>query len=86
MGADHRSIFRVTETVFGTAPAVDDAETDNAYEITTELPGLDEKNIEVKLANGAPLVDNTPLERSFQVPEGVDTDKVAAGFKNGICQ
>jgi len=83
MGADHRSIFRVTETVFGTAPAVDDAETDNAYETTTELP---EENIEVKLANGAPLVDNTPLERSFQVPEGVDTDKVAAGFKNGICR
>ncbi len=27
-------------------------ETDKAYEITAELPGLDEKNIEVKLANG----------------------------------
>ena len=34
------------------APAVDVAEKDNAYEITAELPGLEEKNIEVKLTNG----------------------------------
>lgn len=34
------------------APAVDVTETDKAYEITIELPGLDEKNIEVNLANG----------------------------------
>jgi len=32
--------------------AVDVAETDKAYEIVAELPGLDEKDIEVKLANG----------------------------------
>lgn len=34
------------------APAVDVAEKEKAYEITAELPGLDEKNIEVKVANG----------------------------------
>lgn len=34
------------------APAVDVSETDKGYEITAELPGLDEKNIEVNLANG----------------------------------
>ncbi|WP_027520758.1 Hsp20/alpha crystallin family protein [Bradyrhizobium sp. Ec3.3] len=34
------------------APAVDVAETDKAYEITAELPGMDEKGIEVNLANG----------------------------------
>ena len=28
---------------FATAPAVDIAETDKSYEITTELPGMDEK-------------------------------------------
>ncbi|MPV71742.1 Hsp20/alpha crystallin family protein [Burkholderia sp. BE17] len=33
-------------------PAVDFAETDKSYEITAELPGLSEKDIEVKLANG----------------------------------
>jgi HSP20 family protein len=34
------------------APAVDIVEKDNAYEIHAELPGLDEKNVEVKLVNG----------------------------------
>ncbi len=34
------------------APAVDVSETDKAFEITAELPGLDEKNIEVNVANG----------------------------------
>jgi HSP20 family protein len=33
-------------------PAIDIAETDKDYEITAELPGMEEKNIEVKLANG----------------------------------
>jgi HSP20 family protein len=35
-----------------TAPAVDVSKTDKAYEITAELPGMDEKSVEVKLANG----------------------------------
>jgi HSP20 family protein len=34
------------------APAVDIVEGDKAYEVTAELPGMDEKNIEVKVANG----------------------------------
>jgi HSP20 family protein len=38
-------------TNFAMAPAVDVAEKDKEYEITAELPGLDEKNIEVKLVD-----------------------------------
>ena len=34
------------------APAVDLIEHEKAFELTAELPGLDEKNIEVKVANG----------------------------------
>ena len=37
---------------FIASPAVDIIENDKAYEITAELPGLDEKNIEVSVANG----------------------------------
>jgi HSP20 family protein len=33
------------------APAVDVSETDKAYEVTAELPGMDESNIEVRLAD-----------------------------------
>lgn len=34
-------------------PAVDIVEKDNAYEITADLPGYDEKNVSVALADGA---------------------------------
>jgi HSP20 family protein len=36
----------------GLAPAVDIVEKDHAYEVTAELPGMSEKDIEVKLAGG----------------------------------
>jgi HSP20 family molecular chaperone IbpA len=35
-----------------TMPAVDVVESEKAYEVTAELPGMDEKNIEIKVANG----------------------------------
>jgi HSP20 family protein len=37
------------ERLLSVAPAVDVAEKDKAYEVTVELPGMDEKSIEVKL-------------------------------------
>jgi HSP20 family protein len=37
---------------FAAAPAVDVAESEKAYEITAELPGMDEKDVEVNVANG----------------------------------
>ncbi len=40
------------ETFNVSAPAVDFAEKDNAFEIKADLPGLDEKSIEVNVANG----------------------------------
>lgn len=52
-----RSIFRAEplfrrELTLGTIPAVDVVESDKAYELAAELPGMDEKNIEVKVADG----------------------------------
>ena len=37
---------------WGAAPAVDIVDKIEAYEVVAELPGMDEKNIEVKLVNG----------------------------------
>lgn len=86
------------------APAVDIAEKEKEYEITAELPGMEEKNIDVKFANGMLTIKGEKKEekeekekdyylserrfgsfqRSFTVPEGVDTDKIDASFKNGV--
>jgi HSP20 family protein len=86
------------------APAVDFAEKDSAFEVTAELPGMDEKNIEVKLVNGNLIIKGEKkeekeekkkdyhvserhfgsFERSFTLPEGVDTDKIGASFNKGV--
>jgi HSP20 family protein len=45
-------------------PAVDIAEKDNAYEITAELPGMDESNIEVKYADGTLTIKGEKAEET----------------------
>jgi len=104
-----RSLFDVRpfwprESTWAGVPAVDVAETEKAYEITAELPGMDEKNIEVKFADGVLTIKGEKQEekeekkkdyylsersygsfqRAFRVPEGVDSDKIEAGFKKGV--
>jgi len=96
--------FRRPDVTFASAPAVDVAETDKAYEITAELPGLDEKNVEVKVANGILTIKGEKqdekeekkkdyymrertfgsFQRSFELPDGVDSDKIEANFKKGV--
>lgn len=53
----HRSLFDADpfsgrELNWAKVPAVDVVERENEYEITAELPGIDEKNVEVRLAHG----------------------------------
>jgi len=43
-------------------PAVDFVERDNAFEMSVEMPGLEEKNIEVKVANGVLTVKGEKME------------------------
>src|SRR5690606_4740646 len=86
------------------APAVDLVEKDKEYQITAELPGIEEKNLEIKLSNGVLTIKGEKQEekeqkdgdyylserrygsfhRSFQLPEGVDADKIKASFGKGI--
>jgi len=46
----HRPAFNVG--LLGTEPAVDVVEKDNGFEITADLPGMDEKNVEVQVVHG----------------------------------
>jgi HSP20 family protein len=91
-------------TGWGGGPAMDIAEKDKEYEIAAELPGMDEKNIDVKFADGVLTIKGEKKEekeeknkdyylserrygsfqRSFQVPESVDGDKIEAKFVNGV--
>ena len=85
-------------------PAVDLVESDKAYEVTAELPGMDEKNIDVKVTDGRLTIKGEKqeekeekkkdyylherrfgsFERSFELPESVDAEKIEASFKKGV--
>lgn len=85
-------------------PAVDVTEDEKAYKITAELPGLDEKNVEVSLVGDTLTLKGEKrqekeekeknyylsersygsYQRSFGLPDGVDREKIAASFANGV--
>ncbi len=47
-------------------PAVDITEADRAYELTAELPGIVEKNVEVKVAGGNLIIKGEKLEEKAE--------------------
>jgi HSP20 family protein len=85
-------------------PAVDITEKEKSFEITAELPGMDQKNIELKLSNGNLIIKGEKkedkeekrkgyhlserhygsFERVFNLPKGVDAEKIEASFSKGV--
>jgi HSP20 family protein len=85
-------------------PAVDVYETDEAYVVNAELPGLNKEDIAINVKDriltvkGERSFDHEVKEdryyrrerafgkfqRSFSLPEGVDSEMITAEFKNGI--
>lgn len=51
-----------SRAAFQLAPAMDVVEKDKAFEITAELPGMDEKNIEISLSNGSIVIKGEKSE------------------------
>ncbi len=114
----HREVNRLFEDVFRgfgvpalagverglLAPSVELAETDKEIRVTAELPGLDEKDVEVKVVNRVLTIKGEKKEeseeqrkdyhlserrygsfqRSFQLPQGVDAEKIEASFSKGL--
>src|SRR5208282_2734525 len=50
-------------------PAIDLVERDNAFEMTAELPGLEEKNIEVNVANSVLTIKGQKEEEKVEKKE-----------------
>jgi HSP20 family protein len=96
--------FNLVPTAGWFSPAFDMTEQNGAFAITAELPGIDEKNIELKIANGILTVRGEKSEekkeeekdyylserrygsfqRNFELPAGVDADKIEASFSKGV--
>ncbi|MDZ5436376.1 Hsp20/alpha crystallin family protein [Pseudomonas fluorescens] len=51
-------------------PAVDITEKDKSFEITAELPGMDQKNIELKLSNGNLIIKGEKKEDKEEKSKG----------------
>ncbi|MCI0467330.1 MAG: Hsp20/alpha crystallin family protein [Beijerinckiaceae bacterium] len=58
------------ETGSAVAPAVDVAEREKEFEITAELPGMDTKDIEIKLSNGMLTIKGEKKEEKEERNKG----------------
>ncbi len=96
--------FHKPQLSFALTPSIDVIEKDGMFELTADLPGVEEKDIEVKLSGDVLTIKGEreerkeekkkdyyiserqfgAFERSFQVPESVESDKIDARFKNGV--
>ena len=83
-------------------PRVELSENDKEIRVTAELPGMEEKDIEISLDNhqlvirGEKKSETSDEERGYSersygrferrigLPRGIERDKVAATFKNGV--
>lgn len=81
-------------------PQVDVSETDKAVRVTAEIPGLDEKDVELTLNDNVLILkgekkaeNESPtyserwhgrFERAIPLGTDIDPDKVEASFKNGV--
>ena len=85
-------------------PAVDVKENDDHYLLEADLPGLDEKDLEVKVEGNLLTLSakrndaneekkdgyilrerrSSTFCRSFVLPNGAETEKITAGFSNGV--
>lgn len=71
--------WRATEERgWGWAPAVDMMERDDEIVLRADLPGLEQKDIEVTVRDG--------MTRTLPLPSGIEEDKVKASFKSGVLE
>lgn len=70
---------------FDFAPRVDTAETDTAYEVTAELPGVDEKDIKIALEdNVLSISGEKKAEREEKKKDYVMTERSYGSFKRAF--
>ena len=101
---DVEPLWRRETSVDVSAPVVDVVEKEKEYQILAELPGLDEKDIEVSVADDLLTIKGEKKEekeerarnyyvserrygafqRAFQLPSGIDAEKIEANFQKGI--
>jgi HSP20 family protein len=95
---------RSESSIASWAPAVDVHETENELVVTADIPGVNEKDVDVRVENNMLTIsgerktetnvkdDNYlrversygSFSRSFSLPNTVNTEGIAAEYKNGV--
>ncbi len=70
---------RISRAEWQVTPAMDLVEKDDAYEITAELPGLSEKNVEIKLSNHTLTIKGEKSEERKTSGRTTTSPSVATG-------
>ena len=66
-------------------PNVDITESKEAYEIKAEMPGMDEKAINLSFADGMlKECSYGTFHRTIRLPDNIADDKIEASFKHGV--
>ena len=77
MAPEMTDIFRLPERLFGEelpfVPSMDMQETDNAYVLTAEMPGIDPQNVDISVRNGV-------LELKGEKKEEKESDQSGGGW------
>jgi len=101
---DVEPLLRLEAPTAFAAPAIDVVEKEKEYVISAELPGLDEKDVDVSVSDDMLIIKGEKREekeekaknyylserrygafqRSFQLPTGVDAEKIDASFQKGV--
>ena len=75
------------------SPRIDISETDAAYKIEAELPGINQKEIDVKIEDIKEEKENNyhlreryygAFQRSISLPNNIEPEKIKASFENGV--
>ena len=72
------SFLTPSERIFNRAPMVDVRETEKAYIIDAELPGYDEKDIEVRLDGNTLTIESKKVEEKNPASKEADGSSAAA--------
>ena len=67
--------------------AVEVSETQEAVTITLDVPGVEQKNLDIKVEGDtltAKAEGARPFTRQYTLPDTVDAEKTAAALKNGV--
>jgi HSP20 family protein len=86
----------------GWVPRMEAYRKDNSYVVRVDLPGVDPKDVSVQAENNVLTISGErkseetradyreafygKFERSVTLPQGVETDKIAAHYKNGVLE